>query len=157
MFATIAVGRPIRPAALFSEASPHRLRFLRRRGPSASVPGSKSVSRRRAQAEAWESLVSHTRFSAATALQVAIRTIRVAAAIEIGPAGCFFLLDIRVAESALSQRNIVGTSDSLVSPRHLDGFAASRSCLSVRSGVVDRWKKWSEAECLKIRFKNPET
>lgn len=38
IFATIAVGRPIRPAALFSEASPHRLRFLRRRGPSASRP-----------------------------------------------------------------------------------------------------------------------
>lgn len=76
----------------------------------------------------------HTRLSAATALQVAVRSIRVAAAIEIGFDGSLFLLDIGVAKSALSQRNVVGTSDPLVSPRHLDESALLRSCRRVWCG-----------------------
>lgn len=77
-----------------------------------------------------------TRLRAATALQVAIGT--VGEAIEgLGPDAVALVLDVRIATepATISQGNIVGTSDSLVSPRHLDVSAEVCSC--VRGALVD--------------------
>jgi len=122
MLATMAVGRPIKPAALFSEASPHRLRFFRRRGPSASVPvvcqnhGSfKRVRQRRRSGR------RHTGFGAATALHVAVAILE-ASAISAAAATLFGLgLGLSTEATRLPKWDVVGSGDSLVSPRHLDG------------------------------------
>lgn len=59
-----------------------------------------------------------------TALQVAIGTVQ-EGLVEVRFGSVILGLEIGFAtkSAAISQGNVVGSSDSLVSPRHLDGYA----------------------------------
>lgn len=65
-----------------------------------------------------------TRLRAATALQVAVRTIG-KAIVRLDFDAVVFLFEFSLATepASFSQGNVVGTSDSLISPRHIDGTA----------------------------------
>ncbi|KAI0150259.1 hypothetical protein GGR57DRAFT_201865 [Xylariaceae sp. FL1272] len=140
MLATMAVGRPIRPAALFSAASPHRFRFLRRRGPSASPPRMGIRASRGQRREKSGSEGRLTGLRAATALHVTV-----AIAVATVSDGSGFSALIATEATTGSQWNVVGAGDSLISPRHV-GVEAMRirstpQMCSVGSGwESEKWK-----------------
>lgn len=121
MFAWIMVGRPIRPAALLSVASPQRLRFLRRFTPSAAG-SARSSQYPQAFCKKSGGLTSG-------------RTATTLARISIGRIGSIARVTITVAKpTTSSERNVVGASDALIAPRH----ACCACCEAERNWVVVR-------------------
>lgn len=70
-----------------------------------------------------------TRLRAATTLQVAVGAIGIAI-LRLGSETGFVLMAVCLATEATSfaQRDVIGTSDALVSPRHLDVSARDGMC-----------------------------
>jgi hypothetical protein len=144
MLATMAVGRPMRPAALFSVASPQRFRFLRRLGPSASAPAMKV--RGKTKGNKWGRW--RRTLGAAASLHIAI-ALPLAVSIAEGArrrhgADLAFATLAAGKSASLSQGDVVRPGDALVAPRHVGWFSGSTS--------MGRWKVVIDDDGSKFRF-----
>lgn len=81
-----------------------------------------------------------TRLGAATALQVTVAVVGSTEAITTAFARSDRIVSFTSKPSAFAERNVVRSSDTLVSPRHIDNMARLRDEVK-ETKVVQGWKR----------------